>query len=161
MCTNLCAIPDISCPFFPHKQKDNVRYQLGCYFKLLDCLGIYCIICGTVLVPIVIWIQFVRNVVVDVSFFTCAPVGVSPVFFQKAKMSEEKNLSSLHDQLQQEAAKLVRWTNSLPPEIIGIDRPFGGGVESILIRSLVVNWRLRYFFYLILKGLLHKISKKP
>jgi hypothetical protein len=50
----------------------------------------------------------VRNVVVDVSFFTCAPVGVSPVFFQKAKMSEEKNLSSLHDQLQQEAAKLVR-----------------------------------------------------
>jgi hypothetical protein len=30
------------------------------------------------------------------------------VLFQKAEMSEEKNLSSLHDQLQQEAAKLVR-----------------------------------------------------
>ena len=43
----------------------------------------------------------------------------------------------------------------------GIDRPFRGGVESILIRSLLVNWRLGYFFYLILKGLLHKISKKP
>jgi hypothetical protein len=24
----------------------------------------------------------------------------------------------------------------------GIDRPFGGGVESILIRSLLLNWRL-------------------
>jgi hypothetical protein len=30
----------------------------------------------------------------------------------------------------------------------GIDRPFGGGVESILIRSLLVNWRLGYFFIL-------------
>ncbi len=43
----------------------------------------------------------------------------------------------------------------------GIDRPFRGGVESILIRSLLVNWRLGNFFYLILKGLIHKISKKP
>ena len=43
----------------------------------------------------------------------------------------------------------------------GIDRPFGGGVESILIRSILINWRLGYFFYLILKGLRHKISKKP
>jgi hypothetical protein len=34
-------------------------------------------------------------------------------------------------------------------------------VESILIRSLLVNWRLGYFLNLILKGLLHKISKKP
>jgi hypothetical protein len=41
------------------------------------------------------------------------------------------------------------------------DRPFRGGVESILIRFLMVNWRLGYFFYLILKGLHHKISKKP
>jgi hypothetical protein len=49
----------------------------------------------------------------------------------------------------------------MPNVIIkGIDRPFGGGVESILIRSLLVNWKLGYFFYLILKGLLHKISKK-
>jgi hypothetical protein len=42
-----------------------------------------------------------------------------------------------------------------------IDWPFGGGggVESILIRSLLLNWRLGYFFYLILKGLLHKIIK--
>ncbi len=43
----------------------------------------------------------------------------------------------------------------------GIDRPFGEGVENILIRSVLVNWRLGYFFYLILKGLLLKISKKP
>ncbi len=43
----------------------------------------------------------------------------------------------------------------------GIDRPFGGGVERVLIRSLLLNWRLGYFFYLILKGLLHKIIKKP
>jgi hypothetical protein len=34
-------------------------------------------------------------------------------------------------------------------------------LEGILIRSLLLNWRLGYFFYLILKGLLHKISKKP
>jgi hypothetical protein len=34
----------------------------------------------------------------------------------------------------------------------GIDRPFGGKVESILIRSILVNWRLGYFFYFILKG---------
>ncbi len=46
-------------------------------------------------------------------------------------------------------------------DIKGIDRPFGGGVESILIRSILINWRLGYFFYLILKGLRHKISKKP
>jgi hypothetical protein len=43
----------------------------------------------------------------------------------------------------------------------GIDRPFGRGVESILIRSLLVNWRLGYFLNLILKALLHKTSKKP
>ncbi len=42
----------------------------------------------------------------------------------------------------------------------GIDRPFGGGVESILIRSVFVNWRLGKNFYLILNGLHHKISKK-
>jgi hypothetical protein len=30
--------------------------------------------------------------------------------------------------------------------IKGIDRPFGGGVESILIRSVFVNWRLGKFF---------------
>ena len=44
--------------------------------------------------------------------------------------------------------------------IKGIDRPFGGGVESILIRSAFVNWRLGKFFYLILNGLHHKIGKK-
>jgi hypothetical protein len=42
----------------------------------------------------------------------------------------------------------------------GINRPFGGGVESILIRSVFVNWRLGKFFLLILNGLHHKISKK-
>ncbi len=45
--------------------------------------------------------------------------------------------------------------------IKGIDRPFRGGVESILIRSLLVNWRLGHFLNLILKGLLHKICEKP
>jgi hypothetical protein len=35
------------------------------------------------------------------------------------------------------------------------------GVESILIGSLLVNWRLGYFYFLILKGLIHKINKKP
>ncbi len=34
----------------------------------------------------------------------------------------------------------------------GIDRPFGGGVESILIRSVFVNWRLGYFFLSYFKG---------
>jgi hypothetical protein len=31
------------------------------------------------------------------------------------------------------------------PVMKGIDGPFGGGVESILIRSLLLNWRLGYF----------------
>ncbi len=43
----------------------------------------------------------------------------------------------------------------------GIDRPFGGRVESSLIRSVLVNWRLGYIFYFILKSLHHKINKKP
>ncbi len=42
----------------------------------------------------------------------------------------------------------------------GINRPFGRGVESILIQSVFVNWRLGKIFYLILNGLYHKISKK-
>jgi hypothetical protein len=41
----------------------------------------------------------------------------------------------------------------------GIDLPFGGGVESILVQSVFVNWRLGIFFF-ILNGLHHKISKK-
>ncbi len=49
---------------------------------------------------------------------------------------------------------------SLHKHVKGIDWPFGGGVESILIRSVFVNWRLGNFFYLILNGLHHKISKK-
>ncbi len=42
----------------------------------------------------------------------------------------------------------------------GIDRSFElrGGVR--LIRSVMTNWRLGNFFYVILKGLHHKISKK-
>jgi hypothetical protein len=42
----------------------------------------------------------------------------------------------------------------------GMDRLFGGGVDSILIRSVFVNWRLGIFFYLILNCLHHTISKK-
>jgi hypothetical protein len=34
----------------------------------------------------------------------------------------------------------------------GIDRPFRGGVESILIRSLLVIWRLGTFFKSYIKG---------
>jgi hypothetical protein len=51
----------------------------------------------------------------------------------------------------------------IPPSLFarfkGIDHQFRGGVESTLIRSLLVNWRLGYFLNLILKGLLQKISK--
>jgi hypothetical protein len=43
----------------------------------------------------------------------------------------------------------------------GIDRPFGEGVKSRLIRSLLINWRLGNFFFLLLNGFHHKISKKP
>jgi hypothetical protein len=35
---------------------------------------------------------------------------------------------------------------ALVERIKGIDRPFRGGVESIFIRSLLVNWRLGKFF---------------
>ncbi len=50
---------------------------------------------------------------------------------------------------------------SLPVSLKGIDRPFGRGVESRLIWSAMVHWRLGWFFYLILKGLHQKINKKP
>ncbi len=43
----------------------------------------------------------------------------------------------------------------------GIDRPFELRGEIRLIQSVITNWMLRDFFYLILKGLHHKISKKP
>jgi hypothetical protein len=43
----------------------------------------------------------------------------------------------------------------------GIDQPFELRVESKLIRSVMTNWRLGYFFYHIINGLHHKISKKP
>jgi hypothetical protein len=43
----------------------------------------------------------------------------------------------------------------------GIDRPFGEGVKSRLIRTLSINWRLGNFFFLLLNGFHHKIIKKP
>jgi hypothetical protein len=56
---------------------------------------------------------------------------------------------------------IIMIINGTTRPVKGIDRPFRRGVESILIQSLLVNWRLGYFFNLILKGLLHNISKKP
>ncbi len=50
---------------------------------------------------------------------------------------------------------LLNWTKRHWPTI------WGGGVESRLIWSAVVNWRFGWFFYLILKGLHQKINKKP
>jgi hypothetical protein len=41
----------------------------------------------------------------------------------------------------------------------GIDRSFELSSEIRLIRSVMTNWRLGNFFYLILNGLHHKISK--
>ncbi len=49
----------------------------------------------------------------------------------------------------------------LPKFLKGIDRPFGEGVKSRLIRSLLINWRLGNFFFLLLNRFHHKISKKP
>ncbi len=46
-------------------------------------------------------------------------------------------------------------------EVKGIDRPFGEGVKSRLIRCLLINWRLGNCFFLLLNGFHHKISKKP
>ncbi len=45
--------------------------------------------------------------------------------------------------------------------VIGIDRSFELRGKIRLIRSVMTNWRLGNFFYVILKGLHHKISKKP
>ncbi len=45
--------------------------------------------------------------------------------------------------------------------IKGIDRPFGEGVKRRLIGSLLINWRLGNFFFLLLTGFHYKISKKP
>jgi len=43
----------------------------------------------------------------------------------------------------------------------GIDRSFELRGESRLIWSVMTNWRLGKFFYFILKGHHHKISKNP
>ncbi len=43
----------------------------------------------------------------------------------------------------------------------GIDRSFELRREIRLIRSVMTNWRLGNFCYLILNSLHHKISKKP
>ncbi len=43
----------------------------------------------------------------------------------------------------------------------GIDRSFELRCEIRLNRFVMTNWRLGNFFYLILKGQHHKISKKP
>ncbi len=51
--------------------------------------------------------------------------------------------------------------NTLEYGFKGIDRPFELRGESRLIRSVITNWMRGNFFYLILKGLHHKISKKP
>jgi hypothetical protein len=47
------------------------------------------------------------------------------------------------------------------PVFKGIDRSFEFRGEIRLIRSVMTNWRLGNFFFLILNGLHHKISKKP
>ncbi len=46
-------------------------------------------------------------------------------------------------------------------KVKGIDRSFELRGEIRLIRSVMINWRLGNFFYFILKGHHHKISKKP
>ncbi len=46
-------------------------------------------------------------------------------------------------------------------KIKGMDRSFKLRSKSRLIRSVIINWRLGSFFYLILNGLHHKLSKKP
>jgi hypothetical protein len=45
--------------------------------------------------------------------------------------------------------------------IKGIDRSFELRCEIRLNRFVMTNWRLDNFFYFILKGQHHKISKKP
>ena len=52
------------------------------------------------------------------------------------------------------------YTCTVKSSFKGIDR-FELRGESRLIRSVITNWMLGKFFYLILKGLHHKISKKP
>ncbi len=55
---------------------------------------------------------------------------------------------------------ISRPVQAVKNDIKGIDRPFGEGVKSRLIRSLLINWRLGNFFFLLLNGFHHKISKK-
>ncbi len=47
------------------------------------------------------------------------------------------------------------------PTFKGIDRSFELRCEIKLNRFVMTNWRLGNFFYFILKGQHHKISKKP
>ncbi len=69
---------------------------------------------------------------------------------QQSKLIDKQNLSKVQKRFLQNLR-----------HIKGIDRPFGGGVKSRLIRSLLINWRLGNFFIIILNGFHHKISKKP
>ena len=48
-----------------------------------------------------------------------------------------------------------------PRVLKGIDRSFELRCEIRLNRFVMTNWRLGNFFYFILKGQHHKISKKP
>jgi hypothetical protein len=78
---------------------------------------------------------------------------------EQEEQEGEEEEEELEEEEQSSSHEVVNQCYNWP--LKGIDRPFGGGFESILIRSILVNWRLGYFFNLILNGLRHKISKKP
>jgi hypothetical protein len=61
--------------------------------------------------------------------------------------------------LMKKCATVLRMPSSGPFK--GIDRPFGWKVESIVIRSVLVNWRLGYFFISHFKGPSSQVQKKP
>jgi hypothetical protein len=77
-----------------------------------------------------------------------------------ARMLHKKFLLHVSLYLNLSSNKTIAKTLLISYTFKGIDRPFGGRVKSRLIQSLLINWRLGNFYFLILNGVHHKISKK-
>jgi len=77
---------------------------------------------------------------------------------QKAQEEERQNLIVIH--LYKMKYVITSLYYLIFDPLKGIDRSFELRGESRLNRFVMTNWRLGNFFYFILKGHHHKISKK-
>jgi hypothetical protein len=77
------------------------------------------------------------------------------LIFLRVWLSIEKNVPKRHVTLP------LRLGRAHSRYLKGIDRSFELRCEIRLNRLVMTNWRLGNFFYFILKGQHHKVSKKP